>query len=137
MLLGAGMVAAMCFQLWNALILEANARIIELKWAEMLSERILRTAMTSSSVLDQIDPAARFVVREGRVVIDPEVGWLDQVPPSANADPVVADRLARAERAEFVAHDVEAAGRQFAELLAAPLPADQRLIVVAAAAWFH
>ncbi len=137
MLLGAGMVAAMCFQLWRALQLEANARAVEIERAQMLSERILRTAMTSHAVLDAIDPAARFVVREGRVVVDPEVGWLDTIAASANADPVVADRLARAERAEFVARDPEAAGRQFAELLAAPLPADQRFVVVAAAAWFH
>jgi two-component system phosphate regulon sensor histidine kinase PhoR len=86
-------------------------------------------------VFERVPGAQRYVVRSGRVEVDDSVGWLAPVPAADDADLVVQDRLDRAARAEFAAHDVPAAEREFATLLAQPLPATQRLAVVAAAAW--
>lgn len=84
--------------------------------------------------MQQLPAELRFVVRGDRVAID-DVAWLDVVPASEGEDAIVEDRLERAARAEFADRDPGAAARQFDELLAAPLPNEQRMHVLAAAAW--
>lgn len=125
----------MLFQLWRLLELDAERRSLEVARAEGVGERILRTATTAPALLEHLEPASRFVVRDGSVVVDDEIGWLS--PSAGKEDVVVADRLARAERAEFVERDPEAAERHFAALLQASLPGRERLVVLAAALWFH
>ncbi|MFN6195962.1 MAG: hypothetical protein ACK5BN_19280, partial [Planctomycetota bacterium] len=74
-------------------------------------------------------------MRDGRIVVPPDVGWLTPAASPLDDDPVVADRLARAAAAEFAAGDQAAAARAFDELLAGPLLPCQRLVVLAAAGW--
>ncbi|MEO6593972.1 MAG: hypothetical protein ABIP94_04390, partial [Planctomycetota bacterium] len=126
---------ALSFLLWRTLQLETRARQVELERAELAAERILRAATTSHAVWEQAPAERRFVLRGEQVEIDDSVGWLATTAPEP--DLVVADRLDRAARAEFVAHDEAGATREFEELLRQPLPNTQRLEVLAAAAWFH
>lgn len=135
-LLGAGVVLATSLLVWRILHVEARARNSEGERAQLLAERILRLAATSMAVVDRLPERAQFVVRDGAVVVDPDVGWIVSTGAAADTDLVVADRLDRAARAEFAAHDVAAAQREYDELLRAPLPSSQRLVVLAAAAWF-
>ncbi|HEX6813824.1 MAG TPA: HAMP domain-containing sensor histidine kinase [Planctomycetota bacterium] len=133
LLLGAALLGVLSMLLWRTLRLEAHARGVERERAELLAERVLRTALASRQVFACVPAAQRFVLRSEEPEIDDAVGWLDvrSKPP----DLVVEDRLARAARAEFGSHDVAAASREFAELLQQPLPAEQRIEVLAAAAW--
>jgi signal transduction histidine kinase len=133
LLLGAALVVALAYQLWHTLELEAQSRQIELERAEIVAERILQKAPSSRVAFEAVPAAQRMVVRDGVVQVDASVGWIE--PLQEVSDIVVADRLARAARAEFGAKDPAAAAREFDELLAASLPAAQRLIVIGAAAW--
>jgi len=135
LLLGAALVAVLSLMLWHTLQLEAHARGVERERAELLAERVLHAAATSPAVFACVPAAQRLVLRsEGG--LDDSVGWLDLLnnPPT---DLVVEDRLARAARAEFGSHDMAAASREFAELARQPLPSEQRIEVLAAAAWHH
>ncbi|MBL8750052.1 MAG: HAMP domain-containing histidine kinase [Planctomycetes bacterium] len=134
-LLGAAMVAAMVIQSWRALRLEIAAREVEFDRSAAAAARILRAASGSDTVLERLPEECRFEVRGGRVVVDDAVGWLDDER-SEDVDPVVADRLARAARCEFAQGDAASATREYANLLAASLPSDQRLVVIVAASWF-
>ncbi|MFY9342023.1 MAG: hypothetical protein WAT39_06020, partial [Planctomycetota bacterium] len=116
------MAVALAFTAWRTLELEGGARAVELERAELVAERILRQAVASRAVMERVDPARRFALRAGAVVLDDAVGWLEPVPAAADADVVVDDRLDRAAKAEFAARDVAAARREFDELLAVPLP---------------
>ena len=135
LLLGAALVAVLSFLLWHTLQLEAHARGVERERAELLAERVLHTAATSRAVFACVPAAQRLVLRSAGE-IDDSVAWLDVMshPPT---DLVVEDRLARAARAEFGSHDMAAATREFAELERQPLPSEQRIEVLAAAAWHH
>jgi len=135
LLLGAALVAVLSFLLWHTLQLEAHARGVERERAELLAERVLRTAATSPAVFACVPAQQRLVLRS-QGELDDSVGWLDLLsnPPT---DLVVEDRLARAARAEFGSHDMAAASREFAELERQPLPSEQRIEVLAAAAWHH
>ncbi len=137
LLLGAALVTALSFQLWRTLQLESQARAIEVERAEIVAERILRAATGSRAVFEQVPASLRFVLRGDGVEVDDTVGWLHETASDEDADVVVQDRLERAARAEFAAKDGVAAEREFAEILARPLPSAQRMVVVAAAAWNH
>ncbi|MCC7062113.1 MAG: HAMP domain-containing histidine kinase [Planctomycetes bacterium] len=133
LLLGAALVVALAYQLWHTLQLEVQSRQLQLERAEIVAERILQKAPSSRVAFLAVPAAQRMIVRDGVVQVDDSVGWIEPVPEAP--DIVVADRLARAARAEFGQKDPAAAAREFDELLAASLPAAQRLIVVGAAAW--
>lgn len=77
----------------------------------------------------------RFVVRDGAVQCDDAVGWL-QPTPHARPDAAIAERLRRAQVAEFVDGDPAAAEQQFDELTGPGGPTgEEALPVLAAAAW--
>jgi signal transduction histidine kinase len=135
LLLGAALGVALSFVLWRTLQLEARTREAELTRAEVVAERILQRAPHLPELMAMVPASQRATRRDGAIVVDPAVGWLHQTPAVADADPVVDDRLERAARAEFGARDAAATAREFAELLAAPLPSEQRLRVLVAACW--
>jgi signal transduction histidine kinase len=91
----------------------------------------LRAFLRRREVLELVGTPHRVTVRDGGVVVDPEVGWLAQNPPAA-ADAVLDERLRRAQLAEFVAGDAAAARACFDELLTARV---DDAAVLAAAAW--
>jgi len=132
-----GVLVATALLTWRMLHVEATARTMERDRAHLLAERILRLASQSSAVVERLPPARQFVVRDGVVTVDPDVGWIATAPAASDVDVVVADRLDRAARAEFGAGDFAAARHEYYELLRAPLPSEQRLVVLGAAAWFH
>lgn len=135
LLLGAALAVALSFVLWRTLQLEARTREAELARAEVVAERILQRAPRLPELMAMVPEPQRATLRDGAVVDDPEIGWLHQTPAAVDADLVVDDRLERAAQAEFGAKDAAATAREFAELLAAPLPSVQRLRVLAAACW--
>lgn len=135
MLLGAVLMAALTFLLWRTVQLEHNTRALQIERALGVAERILQRAATSRAVFDLVPPQQRFSIGQDGVLADASIGWLHATDAREDEDLVVADRLQRAARAEFGDADPAAAEREFAALLAVPLPSTQRIVVLAAAAW--
>ena len=103
--------------------------------AHAVAERLLQRAPASRAAFERVSAERRAVVLADGSIDATEVGWLDPSPSPLDRDLVVEDRLARASRAEFADGDPRRAREQYDELLAAPLPNAQRLLVVHAAAW--
>jgi signal transduction histidine kinase len=135
LLLGTALAAALAFQLWRSLELEARSRAVELEKAEIAAERILKQAQGSRAVFELLPAAQRFLLLADGVEVGDDVGWLDETPAHDDADLVVQDRLDRAARAEFAAKDAAAAVKEYDELLAGPLLPAHRLQALAAACW--
>ena len=133
--LGAVLMATLTFLLWRTVQLEQNTRALQIERALGVAERILQRAATSHAVLDQVPAAQRLTLDQDGVVAEPQIAWLHPIDERHDEDLVVADRLRRAARAEFVDHDPLAAAREFDTLLTGPLPSLQRIVVLAAAAW--
>ncbi len=129
------MAVALTLQLARSLRLEAQARELELERATALAERILRESAGSARAFATLPAEQRVGFGRDGVLVDDQIGWLDEVPAREDEDLVVTDRLDRAARAEFADRDAGAAEREFATLLAASLPTRQRIVVLAAAAW--
>lgn len=121
--------------LWRILALETQTRSAELDRAVAVGERILQLAVASPAVIAGLPPEQRAELAGGAVAVSDAIGWLTPGPDPSDDDPVVADRLERADWAEFAARDPAAAAAEHAALLAAPLPMAQRLQALAAAAW--
>ncbi|MBL8750353.1 MAG: HAMP domain-containing histidine kinase [Planctomycetes bacterium] len=95
----------------------------------------LRAVLRHPGLVDAAPPEARFVVRDGAVQCDADVGYVLPSPDSP-PDAAVAERLRRAQIAEFAANDPDAATREFDELLGPGGPTgERRLPILAAAAW--
>ncbi len=95
----------------------------------------LRAVLRHPGLVEAAPPETRFVVRDGAVQCEAEVGY---IVPSLGSPPdaAVAERLRRAQIAEFSANDPAAAEREFDELLGPAGPTGERsLPIVAAAAW--
>jgi signal transduction histidine kinase len=134
-LLGMAALAAVVLQSWRTARLDQEARRVEQARSEQVAEQILRQAPACRKAFVDATRSEAATVRDGRIVVPPEVGWLAPTDSPLDDDPVVADRLARAAAAEFAAGDQAAAARAFDELLAGPLLPCQRLVVLAAAGW--
>ena len=134
-LLGMAALAAVVLQSWRTARLDQEARRVEQARSEQVAEQILRQAPACWKAFVDATRGDAVTVRDGRIVVPPEVGWLTPAASPLDDDPVVADRLARAAAAEFAAGDQAAAARAFDELLAGPLLPCQRLVVLAAAGW--
>jgi len=130
----AAFVAVVAQSFWTA-SLERAARQTELARSEQIAEQILRLAPASRTAFDDASEGRAAVVREGRVEPGAETAWLHEAPSPLDDDAVVEDRLARAAAAEFADKDPKLAARGFDTLLAGPLLACQRLVVLAAATW--
>lgn len=107
----------------------------ELERERSRCERLLQRAPASAAAFVAVPAELRAVLRADGTPEFADVAWLVPQASAIDVDLVVDDRLARATHAEFAAHDVAAAERAFAELLAAPLVAAVRLRVLVAAAW--
>jgi len=135
LLAGSGIVAVLAWLLWQSGRLEEGLREAEAARAHAVAERILQRAPASRVAFATLPAATRAVaLGDGTLQID-DVGWLQQEPSAVDADAVVADRLERATRSEFVAGDAAATRTAYDELLAAPLAVATRCQVVLAAAW--
>lgn len=135
LLLGLGLLAALSFQFWRAGQLAQQVRDGEIERAALVAERLLQKAVQSRAVFEALPPERRFRVGADGVAVDATVGWLQPLAADADTDLVVQNRLDRAAEAEFVARDQGAAAREYDALLAGPLAANQRLLVLSSAAW--
>jgi len=109
-------------------------------WAARTDARDLALAMRAAlrrpEVLELCDAAQRFDVRDGSVIVDEAVGWLESNE-AGPMDTLWQLKLTAAERAEFVAKDLVAAQRHYDELLERIDDSDPKsLTVLAKAAWF-
>ncbi|MCU0863485.1 MAG: HAMP domain-containing histidine kinase [Planctomycetes bacterium] len=93
----------------------------------------LRAALRNPAVLTTIPPAEQANVRDGAVVVDNEVGWLQPLP-ERTPEAVLAGQLLAAQRAEWRDGDQASARRQFAMLLEEPARAAWPALVAGA---FH
>lgn len=130
----AALIAVVVQAFWTA-HLERVARQTELVRSTQIAEQILRLAPACRSAFDHATGGRAAIVRGGRLEPGPEAAWLHEAPSPLDDDAVVEDRLARAAKAEFADKDAQLAARGFDTLLAGPLLACQRLVVLAAAAW--
>jgi two-component system phosphate regulon sensor histidine kinase PhoR len=135
LLTGAVAALALTHQLWRSWRLEVQLRQADYDRDRLLAERILQRATRSEEVFSVVAPDRRVTVRGDEVVADRRVAWIDVADDESDRDPVVLERLQRAARAEFGDRDPAAAQREFDELLSGPLVFEQRLQVLAAAAW--
>lgn len=95
----------------------------------------LRAALRNPALLELTPPETRFVVSDGAVQCDPEIGWV-RAAPDPVPDAAVAERLRRAQIAEWKDGDATAARAHFDELLGPAGPDGERALpVVTAAAW--
>ncbi|MEM7200389.1 MAG: HAMP domain-containing sensor histidine kinase [Planctomycetota bacterium] len=73
----AGLVIGAALSLWGALG-EARARAaVEARLAAQQTARVLRAALRDPALLAEVAEARRFVVRDGAVVVPPDLGALD------------------------------------------------------------
>lgn len=121
--------------LWDQAVLQRDLAQAELERARARSERVLQRAPASAAAFAAVPAALRVVVRADGEPETADVAWLEPLASPLDVDLVVDDRLARATQAEFADHDLAAAERGHAELLAVPLVAPVRLRVLVAAAW--
>ncbi|MBL9078553.1 MAG: HAMP domain-containing histidine kinase [Planctomycetes bacterium] len=128
-------VTTLGFVLWRADELTHRVRAAEYARAELVAERLLQRAVAAPEVLRALPAEVRTTLRAERVVVDATIGWLHALPTDADVDAVVAERLDRATTAEFAARDPAAAEREYDTLLAGPLVAPQRLLVLSGALW--
>lgn len=125
-------------QFWRVLVVEGRAREVEIEKAKIAAEQLLRDAVASPQLFALVPNEQRAVLwRVGerwQPDVEPEVGWIDE-DRDTEMDAVVADRLDRAARDEFVAQDAAAAQKEYDELLAGSLRAVDRVAVLSAAMW--
>lgn len=130
-----GLVAA---QFWRVLGIEAKAREVEVERARIAAEQLLRDAVGDPAVFALLPAEQRVELHPiggaMQPVVEPEVGWIE-ADRDTQLDLIVADRLDRAARAEFVDRDAAAAAKAYDELLAGSLRAVDRLAVLSAAMW--
>lgn len=132
---GAGLVALVGIGLLRSL--EQGRLRAELDAAQgaQVQARAMRAALDDPAVLQLVPAPGRFRMAELAIEVPEPIGWL-RPEPAPPADPVVAERLRQVAHAEFVAADGAAATAELDALLApGVLAAEERLAVVAAAAW--
>lgn len=133
--IGVGLAIALSAQLWRGIELERSARAAEFARALTVAEVILQEAPGSAVAFAQLPAETALTAGPNGILPDAELGWLHPATPALDDDPVVAYRLQRAARAEFVAGDSALARAEFDELLAGPMMQAPRLQSLAAAAW--
>jgi hypothetical protein len=92
--------------------------------------RRLRVLLDSPDALADAPAERRFAVQSGALVIPQEVGWITERPPLPS-DPIAVARIVEAQRAEFSAHDQEAAAHCYDDLLRRPDGVDPSLSLLA------
>ena len=133
--LGGAALLAVVAQSWRAATLEQTAMQTEVARSMAIAEDILLAAPACRAAFDLASKGHSAQLRDGAIAIPDDVHWLHAAPSPLDEDAVVADRLARAAKAEFADHAPTAARGEYDALLAGPLLPCQRIVALAAAAW--
>ena len=139
LLSGAGLLAFALVDLWGA-VRDADelARRAARRKTEQIGEA-LTNLLNDPKILDAVPVVCRFRLRDGAVVIPPEVGWLEEPPAlysEASLPTLALVKLTSARRAEWVDGDRDAATRALTEALAADdLNVRDRQHLLVDAAW--
>jgi len=135
----AGLLSVGVAGLWRALrTAEAQARIDASRTA-LSTARGIRSAAGDPRILDLLDPASRFEMRDGVVHVPEDVAWLGAPPPESPEIELprsLRTDLAEAWRLEFEARSPDAAASAYDRILDDPFVMGRdRALATLAAAW--
>ncbi|MFN9277908.1 MAG: hypothetical protein ACK6D2_19490, partial [Planctomycetota bacterium] len=86
-LLGMAALAAVVLQSWRTARLDQEARRVEQARSEQVAEQILRQAPACRKAFVDATRGEAATVRDGRIVVPPDVGWLTPAASPLDDDP--------------------------------------------------